>query len=106
MLNNDELEMLWIEDMPLKGQWHCGSNSGWMILEHIPTKMSVTVYGKQQHKVHALAKETLEYMLISSTDEKCKFPETFEKTLEEHITRKNNRFLETFMKLEKKGNNQ
>ena len=41
-LKDEDLEIKIVYNRPKSGMWHCGPNSSWIIMTHIPTGVSIT----------------------------------------------------------------
>ncbi len=44
LLRDEDLEVHSVVNKPKSGQWHCGPNSSWIIMTHIPTGVSITAF--------------------------------------------------------------
>ncbi len=63
-MNDEDIAIAVKVDKPDHGMWHCGPNAAWITVTHVPTGISVTQYGYQQHRARQQAMACLE-MLVS-----------------------------------------
>ena len=63
------------EDRPERGMWHCGPNSCWVTVTHMPTMISATAYSESQWKARNRAKACVEMMLAEEPDAAPRFLE-------------------------------
>jgi protein subunit release factor A len=85
MTNNEDLEVVFTEDAPKSGMWHCGPNNCWVTITHKPTMMQVRVYGEYQYRVRESALTVLEMLLQDFGSEPCSFPENVGGEPDDHI---------------------
>jgi hypothetical protein len=62
-------------DKPTSGMWHCGPNSCWVQITHIPTQMTARAYHRNQWKARQAAMDCIEFMVSDYCGDLPQFPE-------------------------------
>lgn len=75
MIERGDFRIELITDRPQSGQWHCGPNSAWVQVTHLPTMIAARAYGRNHRQARSNAMACVEMLLEASGVTECLFPE-------------------------------